>query len=121
VWIYLHYFLLCFEIFYRLPDDGRYRIVKIKKFGCCVRPEKGIFLDFSTCFLPDYRLWRGSGYFPSQTIPRTIPQFLNRSHTSYLLAHVSGTGYSETLAFRLQTPGNNPEENVYVCSIESRT
>jgi hypothetical protein len=33
----------------------------------------------------------GSGYFSSQTFSRTIPHFLNRSHTSYLLACEDGT------------------------------
>jgi hypothetical protein len=38
--------------------------------------------------------------------------FLNRSHTSYLPAYEDGTERSETLAFELQTPGNNPEESI---------
>jgi hypothetical protein len=40
----------------------------------------------------------------------TIPHFLNRSHTLYLFAYVKGTQCSETSAFKLQTPDNNPEE-----------
>jgi hypothetical protein len=60
---------------------------------------------------PDYLLPRGSGYFSSQTFSLSIPHILNRSHTSYPLAYEDGqTECSETLAFKLQTAGNNPEE-----------
>jgi hypothetical protein len=31
---------------------------------------------------------------------------------SYLPAHEDGTDYSETMEFKLQMPGNNPEENI---------
>jgi hypothetical protein len=30
----------------------------------------------------------------------------------YLLAYEDGTECSETLAFKLQTPGNNPKQNI---------
>jgi hypothetical protein len=33
-------------------------------------------------------------------------------HTSYLLAYEDGTECSETLAFKLQTPVNHPEESI---------
>jgi hypothetical protein len=52
----------------------------------------------------------GSGYFSSQTFPRTVPHIVNRSHTSYLPAYEDGTVCSETSAFKLQTPENKPEE-----------
>jgi hypothetical protein len=60
---------------------------------------------FSTCSHPDYPS-RGA-----QAIFRAKP-FLNRTHTSdYSPKKMEQTKCSETLAFKLQTPGNNPEES----------
>jgi hypothetical protein len=72
-------------------------------------------IAYTTCFIycfPDYLLPRGSGYFSSQTFSRIIPHILNRSHTSHLLAYEDGMECSETLALKLQTPGNHPEESI---------
>jgi hypothetical protein len=38
------------------------------------------------------------------------------SHPSSLPAYEDGTEYSETYAYKIQTPGNNPEESVQQCT-----
>jgi len=38
--------------------------------------------------------------------------FLKPSHSSYLPACKDGTECSETSAYKIQTPGNYPEENI---------
>jgi hypothetical protein len=43
--------------------------------------------------------------------PVQIPHILNPSHATFLLAYVDGIECSETVAFKLQTPVNNPEES----------
>jgi hypothetical protein len=55
----------------------------------------------------------GSGYFSSQTFSRTIPHILNAVtlHT-FSPMKMEQAECSETLAFKLQTPGNNPKENI---------
>jgi len=40
------------------------------------------------------------------------PSFLKSSHTSYLPAYEDGKECSETSAYKIQTPGNYPEESV---------
>jgi hypothetical protein len=40
------------------------------------------------------------------------PNILNPIYTSYLLAYEDETECSETLAFKLQTPVNQPEESI---------
>jgi len=37
---------------------------------------------------------------------------LKPSHSSYLSAYVDGTECSETSAYKIQTPGNYPEERI---------
>ena len=54
----------------------------------------------------------GSGYFESNLFPYEYPNILNPSYSSYLPAYEDGTEYSETLACKVQTPGNYPEENI---------
>jgi hypothetical protein len=55
---------------------------------------------------------KGSGYFSSQAFSCIILHILNRSQTSYLLTYEDVRECCETLAFKLQTPGNNPEESI---------
>ena len=40
------------------------------------------------------------------------PKFLKTSHTSYLHAYEDRTECSETSAYKIQTPGNYPEESI---------
>ena len=50
--------------------------------------------------------------FSSQTLSRiNTPAFLKPSHSSHLSASEDGTECSETSAYKLQTPGNYPEES----------
>jgi len=49
--------------------------------------------------------------------PRKYPNILNPSHSSYLPANEDGTECSETLAYKIQTPGNYPEESIQQISI----
>jgi hypothetical protein len=45
--------------------------------------------------------------------PYKYPNILNHSYSSYLPAYEDGTcRVSETLAYKLQTPGNYPEESI---------
>ena len=48
----------------------------------------------------------------SQTFSRiNTPTFLKCSHSSHLPAYEDGTECSETSAYKIQTPGNYPEES----------
>jgi hypothetical protein len=50
--------------------------------------------------------------FSSQTFSRiNTPTFLKPSHSSYLSAYEDGTECSETSAYKIQKPGNYPEES----------
>jgi hypothetical protein len=73
-------------------------------------PLKPVFL---TCSYPDYIIPMGSGYFLSQTFSSTVPHILNlvTLHT-YPPVKMEKTECSETLSFKLRTPGNNPKENL---------
>ena len=42
-------------------------------------------------------------------------------NSSYLLAYEDGTECSETLAYKIQTPGNHPEERIYIFFLISRS
>jgi hypothetical protein len=49
----------------------------------------------------------------SQTFSRiNRPTFLKPSHSSYLPAYEDGTECSETSAYKIQAPGNYPEESI---------
>ena len=51
--------------------------------------------------------------FSSQTFSLMNTQtFLKPSHSSYLPAYEDGTECFETSAYKTQTPGNYPEENI---------
>jgi len=61
------------------------------------------------CHPPSYWL----RLFSSQTFSHiNAPTFLKPSHSSYLPAHEDGTECSETLAYKIQMPGNYPEESI---------
>jgi hypothetical protein len=63
-----------------------------------------------TCFLPaTYPTPEGLGYF-SNLFPHYISPLL--SHRTYSPMKMERTECSETLAFKLQTPGNNPKANI---------
>jgi len=40
------------------------------------------------------------------------PTFLKHSHPSYLLSYEDGTVCSETSAYKIQKPGNYPEDSI---------
>jgi hypothetical protein len=48
-----------------------------------------------------------------------IPTFLKPGHSSYLPAYEDGTGCSETSDYKIQTPGNYPEESIQLLLIIS--
>jgi hypothetical protein len=63
----------------------------------------------SPCHSPSYWL----RLFYSQTFSRiNTPKFLKTSHSLYLPAYEDGTECSETSAYKIQTPGNYPEESI---------
>jgi len=54
----------------------------------------------------------GSGYFRAKPSPVWIPQQFSNLVILHLLAYEDGTVCSETSAYKIQTPGNYPEENI---------
>jgi len=55
----------------------------------------------------------GKGFGSSQTLSRTnTPIFLKPSHSLHLPVYEDGTECSETSAYKIQTPGNYPEESI---------
>ena len=52
----------------------------------------------------------GSGYFQAKFFLYKYPNILKPCHTSYLPDYEDGTECSETSAYKIQTPGNYPEE-----------
>jgi hypothetical protein len=69
---------------------------------------------FSTCSHPVTILPSGSGYFSSQTFSRinTPTSCTPVTLHTYSPTKMKQTGCSETLAFKLQTPVNHPEESI---------
>jgi len=50
--------------------------------------------------------------------PYKYSNILKPSHSSYLSAYKDGTEFSETSAYKIQTPGNYPEESIqqnFIC------
>ena len=59
--------------------------------------------------------------FSSQTFSRiNTPTFLKSSHSSHPPAYEDGTECSETSAYKIQTPGNYPEESIRVLMLLNR-
>jgi len=54
----------------------------------------------------------GSGYFQAKPSPVWIPQQFSNSVILHLSAYEDGTECSETSAYKIQMPGNYPEENI---------
>jgi len=54
----------------------------------------------------------GSGYFRAKLFPYKYSNFLKPSHSSYLSAYENGTECSETLAYKIHTPGNYPKQSI---------
>jgi hypothetical protein len=55
----------------------------------------------------------GRRLFSSQTVSSiNTPNIFKPSHPSYLSAYEDGTECSETSAYKIQTPGNYPEESI---------
>jgi hypothetical protein len=50
--------------------------------------------------------------FEPNLFPYKYPNILKLSHSSYLPVYEDGTECSETSAYKIQTPGNYPEENI---------
>ena len=64
------------------------------------------------------KCWGIFGLFSSQTFSRiNTPTFLKPSNSSHLPAYEGGTECSETSAYKIQTPGNYPEESIETCSV----
>ena len=54
----------------------------------------------------------GLSYFQAKPSPVWIPQLFSTLVIIYLLAYEDETECSETSAYKIQTPGNYPEENI---------
>jgi hypothetical protein len=55
----------------------------------------------------------GSGYFRAKPFPVYTPTVLKPSSLyTHLPAYEDGTEYSETSAYKIQTPRNYPEESI---------
>ena len=54
----------------------------------------------------------GSGYFRAKLSPVWVPQQFSNLVILHLPAYEDGTECSETSAYKIQAPGNYPEENI---------
>ena len=54
----------------------------------------------------------GLSFFQAKPAPIWIPQLFSNLVIIHLLAYEDGTECSETSAYKIQTPGNYPEENI---------
>jgi hypothetical protein len=54
----------------------------------------------------------GSKIAWAKHFPYKYSNILKPSHSSYLSAYEDGTEYSETSAYKIQTPWNYPEESI---------
>jgi hypothetical protein len=54
----------------------------------------------------------GSGYFRAKHFTYKYSNILRPSHSSYPAAYEDETECSETSAYKIQTPGNYPEESI---------
>jgi hypothetical protein len=54
----------------------------------------------------------GLGYFQTKPSPVWIPQLFSNLVIIHLFAYEDGTECSETSVYKIQTPGNYPEENI---------
>jgi hypothetical protein len=82
----------------------------------CPRPPYGSLTFYYllckwTHFFPVIFLLVGSGYFQAKPSPVWIPKLFSNL-AIHLLAYEDGTECSETSAYKIQTPGNYPEENI---------
>jgi len=63
--------------------------------------------------------------FEPNLFPHKYSNILKPSHSSYLSAYEDGTECSTTSAYKIQTPGNYPEESIqhseHSESLKSRT
>ena len=50
--------------------------------------------------------------FEPNFLPYKYSDILEPSHSSYLSAYEDGTECSKTSAYKIQTPGNYPKENI---------
>jgi hypothetical protein len=64
------------------------------------------------CMLPSGRYTVLCGYTPTFRNILYVPYSRAGSYEEYLLAYEDGTGSFETLTFKIQTPGNHPEESI---------
>jgi hypothetical protein len=74
-----------------------------------------------TCFLPDYFLPRGSGYFSSQNFSRTIPHILHLCHTSYILTYENGNRVFRNVGIYCRRRGITQKKpcDIVTCSIHT--
>jgi hypothetical protein len=54
----------------------------------------------------------GEKVWPEKLFPYKYPNILKPSHSTYLPAYEDGTEFSATSAYKIQTPGNYPEESI---------
>jgi hypothetical protein len=74
---------------------------------------------FEKCWGNYTRKGLGRKYPEPNLFSYKYPKFLKRSHSPYISAYKDGTECSETSAYKIQTPGNYPEESIllYFCHI----
>jgi hypothetical protein len=65
-----------------------------------------------TCHYSATPLPIGSGYFRTKHFWYKYSTIFKLSHPLYLSAYEDGTECSETSAYKIQTPGNYPEESI---------
>jgi len=95
------WFPLLYTFFWVIP---RYLNFIFRRFGTLMCSEPPL-----TCHSPSYWL----RLFSSQTFSCiNTPTFPKFNHTSHLPAYQDGTECSETSAYKIQTPGNYPQESI---------
>jgi len=59
-----------------------------------------------------WSIYTGKGLARKYIRAKPFPSNFSQIHTSYLPAYEDGTECSETSAYKIQTPGNYPEESI---------
>jgi len=86
-------------------------------------PQPVSLLEPAPTLSPPIRL--AQAIFEPNLFPYKYPNILNPNYSSFLPIYEDGTECSETLAYRIQTPGKYPEESIQHSkhdeSLKSRT
>jgi hypothetical protein len=77
---------------------------------CLYPPQPVSVFEPAPTLSPSFLL--AQAIFEPNLFPYKYPNILKPSHSLYLSAYEDGTEYSETLAYKIQMPGNYTEESI---------